>query len=163
MDQTKGATVIASSLHHPPIHAMPSLADLTTINLLYLAFARPQVSDQYVRCAYVTTHPQHSPIKCSMPQRQSRTNTSLIYQDHRYQNSQSLVHPIHILNRLERDGGTSLNDVNSDAAISFKRPKLTCFLSPPSSKCLVRFRTSWCLTLQTVHSRRRTTFLVCCA
>lgn len=38
-----------------------------------------------------------------------------------------------------------------------------CFLSPPSSKCLHRLRVIWCLTLHEVHSRRRTTFLVCSA
>lgn len=35
-----------------------------------------------------------------------------------------------------------------------------CFLSPPSSKCLQRLRTTWCFDLHEVHSRRRTTFLV---
>lgn len=35
-----------------------------------------------------------------------------------------------------------------------------CFLSPPSSKCLQRLRAICILYLQTVHSSRRTTFLV---
>jgi hypothetical protein len=115
----------------------------------------PCISNQY---EYIRMHVKQR--NRSLGPKQSRTNTSLIYQDHRYQLPNPTRFPIHIMS-LERDGGTSLYDVRTDAAIIFKGSRLTCFLSPPSSKCLVRFRTSWCLTLQTVHSRRRTTFLVC--
>jgi hypothetical protein len=66
-----------------------------------------------------------------------------------------------------RDMNTSLSTTNSspqkspDRADQNEMAAPRCFLSPPSSKCLHRLRVIWCLTLHEVHSRRRTTFLVC--